>query len=193
MLCAAANRRCQAAAANCLPNAWMSSRVATTLRTNTSGCPTRRCEVASSRVDSSSSGTQKLLISPEILRIRPRSINVLGICGQGSSSEIVLAMLSRQPALSSRQNPAFFVRCVSSSEGLRLRIWSRPPSISTQATCGACSRGLACCSGNGNSHHAFVCASHSATRSWPIRLVARMIRWSEMSSSASSFKSLPAC
>ncbi len=137
----------------------MSSRVATTLRTNTSGCPARRCETVSSRVDSSSSGTQKPLISREIFRIRPRSTRVLGICGQGSSSETALAMLNRQPTLSSRQNPAFFVRCLSSSEGLRLRIWSRPPSISTQATCGTCSRGLACCSGKGNSAQAFVWAS----------------------------------
>ena len=85
-------------------------------------------------------------------------------------------MLNRHPTLSSRQNPAFFVRCLSSSDGLRSRICSRPPSISTHATCGTCSRGLACCSGNGNSAQAFVSASRSATRSWPIRLVARMIR-----------------
>ena len=139
-------------------------------------------------------GDAKTLDFREIFRIRSRSTKVLGICGQGSSSETVLAMLNRHPTLSSRQKPAFFVRCDSSSEGLRLRIWSRPPSISTQATCGTCSRGLPCCSGKGSPDHASVSASRCCHALLADPLGGPHDPLSRKSSnSASSFRSLLAC
>ena len=165
--------RRQAAAANCLPNASMVSRVATTLRTSTSGRPGRVADAGASAGSSftgASPTAEKPLISREICPIRRGSTKISGIVGQGSTAEVSLVIDNKQPTFVSRQKRPFLCSSIGGSSSLRLRIWMRPPSISTQATRGTCSRGLPCCSGNGNVSHAASSAFRSATRSCPMSL-----------------------